>query len=771
MSDTATTQDGHYAPTLGVTEVKGTNGTAAHGGDIKIPSLMFDNKGHLVSHSTTTVTLPTDNDTKVTSAENHYTPTYSTSANTLINTVLENGNEVVTSVERDSKGHITKVNTRPLPSNAKSADKLNSGTVGSANTPVYFKDGVPVEGNPMSDTATTQDGHYVPQTSTTTINGGGSLNWESKIDIPSLSFDDKGHLVSGTTIGVTMPSNPDTHHTTRIYVGSSGTASNSKATDPYLKVTDENTYRNQVQFKGTQNLTVSSEADGVITITGPSLTDYPKRDEVTQEINDKLASNDAMLFKGTITSESLPTTFQAGWTYKVATAGTYYGVKCEVGDMIIAIKDGNSVTTSSSNFSTYWTAVQANVDGVVVGPTSSVTDRIAVFDGTTGKLIKDGGLTISGLAKASHEHAASDITSGTISKATDITSSASGLVKGSAVYEIVQNYQPKGNYAATNHNHGTIKLEGDVTGSATIGSGATTITATVADNSHNHTSSNISDRITAGTSITSGATGVVTGKAVYEYAQPKGNYLISGSLSGYATEQWVKNQNYLISANLNGYATQTWANNKFSTTGHTHSNYLTSASLSGYATEQWVKNQNYLTGITRNIVTDALGYTPASTNTTYTFTSGTRSFTVKASNSTTTQTVSISGFLSLLGGTVSGDVTANAFFESSDERLKDFGDDINLDLDKIKALAKKYFTWKSDEGDKVELGTSAQKVQELYPEIVTEREDGMLAVDYSKLSVVALKAVDVLYDENTELKKQIKELTDVVNIIKEKLGL
>ena len=69
------------------------------------------------------------------------------------------------------------------------------------------------------------------------------------------------------------------------------------------------------------------------------------------------------------------------------------------------------------------------------------------------------------------------------------------------------------------------------------------------------------------------------------------------------------------------------------------------------------------------------------------------------------------------------------------------------------------------------MGTSAQKVQELYPEIVTEREDGMLAVDYSKLSVVALKAVDVLYDENTELKKQIKELTDVVNIIKEKLGL
>lgn len=38
--------------------------------------------------------------------------------------------------------------------------------------------------------------------------------------------------------------------------------------------------------------------------------------------------------------------------------------------------------------------------GDVVGPDSAVADRIAVFDGTTGKLIKDGGSTIAGLAPA-----------------------------------------------------------------------------------------------------------------------------------------------------------------------------------------------------------------------------------------------------------------------------------------------------------------------------------------------------------------------------------
>ena len=58
----------------------------------------------------------------------------------------------------------------------------------------------------------------------------------------------------------------NTHYTTRLYAGASGTAANAAATDPYLKVTDDNTYRNQIQFKGSGATTVSSDANGVITI-------------------------------------------------------------------------------------------------------------------------------------------------------------------------------------------------------------------------------------------------------------------------------------------------------------------------------------------------------------------------------------------------------------------------------------------------------------------------------------------------------------------------
>lgn len=40
---------------------------------------------------------------------------------------------------------------------------------------------------------------------------------------------------------------------------------------------------------------------------------------------------------------------------------------------------------------------QVNIDGAVTGPASATDARIAVFDGTTGKLIKDSGSTISDL--------------------------------------------------------------------------------------------------------------------------------------------------------------------------------------------------------------------------------------------------------------------------------------------------------------------------------------------------------------------------------------
>jgi len=113
----------------------------------------------------------------------------------------------------------------------------------------------------------------------------------------------------------------------------------------------------------------------------------------TAFVMDAFRANDAMVFKGTIGSSgatvtALPDTHYDGWTYKVITAGTYAGKVCEIGDMIICVKDGTSASNND------WTVVQTNIDGAVTGPASSTDGHVAVFSGTSGKVIKDGTYTI-----------------------------------------------------------------------------------------------------------------------------------------------------------------------------------------------------------------------------------------------------------------------------------------------------------------------------------------------------------------------------------------
>ena len=103
-------------------------------------------------------------------------------------------------------------------------------------------------------------------------------------------------------------------------------------------------------------------------------------------------------------------------------------------------------------------------------------------------------------------------------------------------------------------------------------------------------------------------------------------------------------------------------------------------------------------------------------------------------------------------------ISAPNFYKSSDERLKNFGEDLEPDFDKIKSIPKKYFEWKDEKKPGLQIGTSAQELQKVYPELVNEGSDGMLSVDYATLSIVALSAIDKLHEEIEVLKNKINEL-------------
>lgn len=199
------------------------------------------------------------------------------------------------------------------------------------------------------------------------------------------------------------------------------------------------------------------------------------------------------------------------------------------------------------------------------------------------------------------------------------------------------------------------------------------------------------------------------------------------------------------------YYTKTESDNKFQPKG----TYLTERNLQGYATQEWVRGEEYLyrSGGTMDdraeigITTKLFIGNSTSSDTCYT------KFNCilhgGGNESNPNWVIRDNGYAEFKSS-----VSANAFYASSDIRLKNILDDINIDFDKLKLIPKKYYTWKGS--DILQLGTIAQDIQKIYPEVVSKNENGYLSVDYSKLSIIALAAIDKLNERIKELECQIK---------------
>lgn len=209
-----------------------------------------------------------------------------------------------------------------------------------------------------------------------------------------------------------------------------------------------------------------------------------------------------------------------------------------------------------------------------------------------------------------------------------------------------------------------------------------------------------------------------------------------------------------------------------SLSGTTFSHADTSTLSGSYGPTADVSGSDGATIVIPQITVDSYGHVTGITNRTYTSVDSNSDTKVKCTLGTTTKyylagttkTTTNTGGLTfdtgIYSGTTAGYLYAKSFYETSDARCKNFIGDIDVDFDKLKLIPKKYFTWKDSKNKDWQIGTSAQEVQKIFPELVSE--DDKLHVDYSKLSIIALAAIDKLYEENKELKERVNNLENTI---------
>lgn len=114
-------------------------------------------------------------------------------------------------------------------------------------------------------------------------------------------------------------------------------------------------------------------------------------------------------------------------------------------------------------------------------------------------------------------------------------------------------------------------------------------------------------------------------------------------------------------------------------------------------------------------------------------------------------TAQLANYLPLTGGTLSGSLTATAFFESSDKRLKK-----QIEANYAPKNIQDIQTYLYQKDGRIEVGYYAQEVSEIMPYAVAEAKDGFLAVAYNQVLVAK---VQYLENELKALKNELGRIS------------
>jgi hypothetical protein len=219
--------------------------------------------------------------------------------------------------------------------------------------------------------------------------------------------------------------------------------------------------------------------------------------------------------------------------------------------------------------------------------------------------------------------------------------------------------------------------------------------------------------------------------------------------AGYA---WVGNENQVATAISTGSLNVATAVTASHTDGT--SSFADTATSASYAYDLLVANSLISSGST--IFGDV--------NTDNTRITGSLLITGSTNSIVTTGSIEISGSLGVgtaASGVIGAILASNdvVAFASSDERLKENITLIENPLDKIIQISGYEYDWIPMEGVHVhsghDIGVIAQEIEKVFPEIVSDRENGYKAVKYDKLVSVLIEGIKELKQEVDLLKKKI----------------
>jgi hypothetical protein len=216
--------------------------------------------------------------------------------------------------------------------------------------------------------------------------------------VPGLAS--KEPLITPGTAGQYFSGNKTFQNLDKNAVGLSNVDNTSDANKPVSTATQTALNAKQDTLGFTPENVANKSNDTTLGGATPSTTLYPTQNAVKTYADNILGNANALVYEGTIDCSTNPNypAANAGELYIASSAGKIggaSGVDVEVGDMIICNTD-NTAAGNQATVGTKWNIIEKNIVGAVSGPASSTNNNVAFFDGTTGKLIKDSGITLSG---------------------------------------------------------------------------------------------------------------------------------------------------------------------------------------------------------------------------------------------------------------------------------------------------------------------------------------------------------------------------------------